>query len=104
LKTKTASVRLPKEMYQEIDNVCEDIGCSRNDWIKDTLKDKLRIQLNENPQDLQIKVEDVERPKPTVTINDDEKSRSAGIVTRISYDNGETWIDVPEMTNVTISD
>ena len=91
-------------MFEEIDNVCDDIGCSRNDWIKDTLKDKLRIQLNENPQDLQIKVEDVERPKPAVTIIDDEKSRSEGIVTRISYDNGETWIDVPEMTNVTTSD
>ena len=104
MKTKTASVRLPQNMYEEIDNVCDDIGCTRNDWIKDTLKDKLRIQLNENPQDLQIKVEDVERPKPTVTIIDDEKSRSEGIVTRISYDNGETWIDVPELTNVTILD
>jgi len=104
MKTKTSSVRLPKEMFEEIDNFCDDVGCTRNDWIKDTLKDKLRIQLNENPQDLQIKVEDVERPKPTVTIIDDEKSRSEGIVTRISYDNGETWIDVPELTNVTILD
>jgi len=104
LKTKTASVRLPEKMYEEIDSICDGVGCSRNDWIKDTLKDKLRIQLNENPQDLQIKVEDVERPKPKVTIIDDEKSRSEGIVTRISYDKGETWIDVPEMTNVTISD
>jgi len=51
MKTKTASVRLPKEMYEEIDNVCDDIGCSRNDWIKDALKDKLREQFNENSQD-----------------------------------------------------
>jgi len=37
-KTKTASVRLPKEMYEEIDSVCDEIGCTRNDWIKDTLQ------------------------------------------------------------------
>ncbi len=63
MKTKTASVRLPKEMYEEIDNICDGIGCSRNDWIKDTLQDKLR---EENSQDQEepkkpqlIKVEDV---------------------------------------------
>jgi len=66
LKTKTASVRLPKEMFEEIDNFCDDIGCTRNDWIKDTLKDKLRTQLDENTQDQEINVEDVE-PEP-VTI------------------------------------
>jgi len=49
LKTKTASVRLPKEMFEEIDNFCDDIGCSRNDWIKDTLKDKLSSHLDEKP-------------------------------------------------------
>jgi len=48
MKTKTASVRLPKEMYEEIDNICDGVGCSRNDWIKDTLQDKLR---EENSQD-----------------------------------------------------
>ena len=63
MKTKTASVRLPKEMFEEIDNICDDVGCSRNDWIKDTLQDKLR---EENSQDQEeskkpqlIKVEDV---------------------------------------------
>jgi len=48
MKTKTASIRLPKEMYEEIDNICDDVGCSRNDWIKDALKDRLREQFNEN--------------------------------------------------------
>ena len=63
MKTKTASVRLPKEMFEEIDNICDGVGCSRNDWIKDTLQDKLR---EENSQDQEepkkpqlIKVEDV---------------------------------------------
>ncbi len=76
MKTKTASVRLPKEMYQEIDNVCNDIGCSRNDWIKETLRDKLRTQLDENTQDNEqiptsgIIVEDVKKPKPEIIIKE----------------------------------
>ena len=53
-KTKTASVRLPKEMYEEIDNICDEVGCSRNDWIKETLQDKLREESNENSQDQEV--------------------------------------------------
>ncbi len=62
MKTKTASVRLPKEMYEEIDNICDGIGCSRNDWIKDTLQDKLR---EENSQDQEV-IKDTEPQKITV--------------------------------------
>jgi len=63
LKTKTASVRLPKEMFEEIDSICDGVGCSRNDWIKDTLNDKLR---EENRQDQDQKPEELE-PKVTIT-------------------------------------
>ena len=70
-KTKTVSVRLPKEMYEEIDNVCDEIGCSRNDWIKDTLQDKLREENNENAQDQEV-IEDTEPKKITARIIDDE--------------------------------
>jgi len=65
-KTKTASVRLPKEMYEEIDSICDENGCSRNDWIKDTLKEKLREENNENSQDQEV-IEDIKsEPKPTI--------------------------------------
>ena len=77
MKTKTASVRLPKELYEEIDNVCDDIGCSRNDWIKDALKDKLREQFNENRLDQEENTPRPNRnptpkePKPQVVFLDD---------------------------------
>jgi len=74
MKTKTASVRLPKEMYEEIDNICDDVGCSRNDWIKDTIKDRLREESNENSQDQEENTPGPDRnptpkpePKPTLT-------------------------------------
>ena len=95
MKTKTASVRLPKEMFEEIDNFCDDIGCTRNDWIKDTLKDKLRTQ-DENTQESEINVEDIEP---------ENKPSAEGIITRVSYDDGKTWINatpIPELTNVTV--
>ena len=74
MKSKTASVRLPKEMYEEIDSICDDIGCTRNDWIKDTLKEKLREEPNENTQDQEVtreielepKIQEV-KEEPTVT-------------------------------------
>ena len=75
MKTKTASVRLPKEMYEEIDNICDGIGCSRNDWIKDTLQDKLR---EENSQDQE------EKPIPEAK------------VIKMSDDDGKTWYDVTD--------
>ena len=51
MKTKTASVRLPKEMYEEIDNICDDVGCSRNDWINSEIgenSDKFTVLYPEN--------------------------------------------------------
>jgi len=53
-------------MYEEIDSICDEVGCSRNDWIKDTLQDKLREETNENSQDQEV-IEDIKpESKPTV--------------------------------------
>ena len=80
MKTKTGSVRLPKEMFEEIDQVCDGIGCSRNDWIKDALRDKLREESNDEKEVKEEKKEHKtwevslddnspkEEPKPTVEI------------------------------------
>ena len=88
-------MRLPKEMFEEIDNFCDDIGCTRNDWIKDTLKDKLRSQLDENTQESEVTYEKLEsKNKP-----------AEAIIKRVSYDGGKTWFNVkpiPELMNVTV--
>jgi len=96
-KTKTASVRLPKEMYEEIDNICDGIGCSRNDWIKDTLQDKLREENNENSQDQEV-IKDTKPKEPTPTIgtiettNDGSKYKLKSI-----QDNGvQVWLQIEE--------
>ena len=53
-------------MYEEIDNICNEVGCSRNDWIKDTLQDKLREENNENSQDQEVIKDTEPESKPTV--------------------------------------
>ena len=53
MKTKTSSVRLPITIYDKIDNVCDGIGCSRNDWIKDAVETKL-LEDPENTPDQEV--------------------------------------------------
>jgi len=47
LSTKTASIRLTKTKFQEIDSLCSSIGCNRNDFIKNAIE----RQLNDHNSD-----------------------------------------------------
>ena len=67
--------------FEETDNSCDDVGCTSNDWIKDTLKDKLRTQLHENTIDLENNVEDIE---PII----EDKLRIFDCDSGIMYENG----------------
>jgi len=88
MKTKTASVRLPKEMYQEIDNICDDVGCSRNDWIKDTLQDKLR---EENSQDQENSQGESPRPTVTAILESENKPKTFTCDNGYLYENGSLF-------------
>jgi len=70
MKSKTASVRLPKNMFEEIDELCDGIGCSRNDWIKDTLQDRLREE-NGETEDPEPKTKKPLRLNIDGPVNDD---------------------------------
>lgn len=41
MTTKTASIRLDKELYDRIDSQCVSEECSRNDFIKSAIESKL---------------------------------------------------------------
>ena len=79
--TVTKSFRLEESMINEIDEVCEKQGCNRNDWVKNAL---------ENQLELESTIKDKEEPVP--------KAR----ITKISYDDGKTWVDIPELENVKV--
>ena len=84
------TVKLEKEMLEDVDNECEGLGCNRTDFIIQAVQEKLD-GTTEEPKDIQ-------ETKP-------ENKRMEGIIKRVSYDNGKTWHDIkpiPELTNVTV--
>ena len=73
MKTKATTVRLPIELLEEIDIICDVYGCSRNDWIKDALKEKLSEESSQEEaipkEDLKILVEDIPDNEPQELTN-----------------------------------
>lgn len=41
MASKTASIRLDKELFERIDNHCTTDNCTRNDFIKSAIESKL---------------------------------------------------------------
>ena len=44
MTTKTTSIRLEREILNQIDNRCSDLGCSRNDFIKTAIDNLLEVE------------------------------------------------------------
>jgi predicted DNA-binding protein len=95
MKTKTTTVRISKEKLDEIDRLCQNGSC-RNTWINEAIDFVLN---GSSDFDFGLTDEEEELPKPN------EKPRykvildadiPKGQVTKVSYDNGKTWIDVKE--------
>ena len=88
LAKKSMTVKLEKEMLEDIDNECEGLGCNRTDFVIQAVQEKLEGKTE--PKDIQ-----------------ETKPVARGIINKVSYDNGKTWHDVKpilELTNVTVSD
>ena len=85
------TVKLEKEMLEDVDNECEGLGCNRTDFITQAVQEKLERKT----ENLEINYEDLESENKPVK----------GIIRRVSYDNGRTWHDVKpvlELMNVTV--
>jgi len=41
MTTKTASIRMEKSKFKEVDEKCSLLGCNRNDFIKNAINEKL---------------------------------------------------------------
>jgi len=84
MATKNTTIRLDKEMIEEIDQSCQDGGCTRNDWMKDAAAEKLQREKAQD-QVQKITIEDVPESKPPQKVR----------ITTISHDGGKTWDIVP---------
>ena len=81
-KNRVLHARITDETHEKLIRVCSDIGCSITDYVTSVLDESL-----EEPRSID--------PKPMPI--------TEAIVKKISYDDGKTWIDVPELENVRIT-
>jgi len=111
MTTKTTTVRLPKDMLEQIDEKCQEDGCNRNDWIKNALDNQLELELDkgesqdQEPQTGTLREKKSEPQKITIYVSPKEeeglrngtweikqKPVEAKVI-RISNDDGKTWYD-----------
>lgn len=79
---KPITVKLEKELLEDIDNECEGLGCNRTDFVIEAVQEKLegkiqeqelktnRIVLNENELDQEQKKEIPEIKEPKIIIKE----------------------------------
>ena len=76
IKTKPTSVRFDNDLLEELDQRCEKVGCSRNDFIKNSVEFAITQtsdfdfgddeEVNETKEEPKIIVEDEPKPTPII--------------------------------------
>ena len=90
---KTVGTKLDNSEYEIFEFCCNENGLSKSEQLRDLIQGFV----NDKPNDdsLEINYNDLEKEEPV----------GEGIITRVSYDDGKTWLDVkpiPELTNITV--
>ena len=76
-KVKPTSVRLDNELLEELDQRCGKLGCSRNDFIKNSVD----FIINQSSEfDFGDEEEEPEKPQVKVTLAEEEKSKSIPVI------------------------
>lgn len=81
-KNRVLHARITDDTHEKLTRVCSKIGCSITDYITSVLDESFDQELR-----------DIE-PEPI--------PRTEGKIIKISYDDGKTWNDIPELKNVSI--
>jgi len=92
---KTVSTKLTKEDFEKFQEICNHDG----KCISEGLRDLLKMDIEAYEEGLEMEQE--ESPSLTAT-NQEVKPISEARITRISHDDGKTWIDIPELKNVRV--
>ena len=85
-KEKIIHARIDEKTHEKLFEKCNQLGCSFTEYIQSVINDSLDDEPIEPEIDelgpISQKVEPTETPK--------------AIIKRISYDDGKTWIDLPQ--------
>lgn len=87
-KTKPTSVRLDNELLEELDERCGKLGCSRNDFIKNSVDFIINQSSDFDFGDDEEIEEEIQEKKQDET--QDQPSSVTGIT--ITADDGRKWI------------
>ena len=93
---KTVSTKLDNNLHSRFIEICNEDGKCQSEFLRDLIETVCEDldEGEEAPQDLEIDVEESEEEEPI----------AKGIIKRVSYDDGQNWIDIHELENVTVSD
>lgn len=91
---KTVGTKLDNSEYEIFEFCCDENGLTKSEQLRDLIKNFVNKKSNDEPSE--INYEDLES---------ENKPVNEGIIQRVSYDGGKTWLDVepiPELMNVTV--
>ena len=80
MNTRTTTIRVPTDTLAEIDGLCKKTGNCRNSWINAAIDFVIEHDSEYDFGDEEESEEPEEVPRAKVT--------------KVSYDDGKTWIDV----------
>ncbi len=75
-KNRVLHARITDDTHEKLTRVCSELGCSITDYVTSVLDDSL---------------------DDSKGIDSEPTPKTEGVVKRISYDDGKTWIDIPEL-------
>ena len=80
-KNRVLHARITDDIHEKLTRVCSELGCSITDYVTSVLDDSF----DQEPSQIE--------PEP-----------SKSVVKAISYDDGKTWTEIPEVQNIRIVD
>lgn len=80
-KNKMIHTRIDEDLHTKIFEKCNELGCTFSDFIIISLENSL-----ENEPEINNLEPELQKTEPTPKLK----------VSRISYDDGKTWIDLPQ--------
>ena len=89
---KTVSTKIDSSLHNRFIEICNEDGKCQSEQLRDLIEDFVNNKPND--ENLEINIGDLEEEEPI----------AKGIIKRVSYDDGQNWIDIHELENVTVSD
>jgi len=94
--SKTVSARITKEIHDELIEMCNKVGCTVNDYLNGAIELALTGSTQQDLGDGMDREDSVPESKsePKYKVIIDESQPAKAQVTKVSYDDGKTWINV----------